>query len=298
MNVLRSFTARRALAAGAGAIAVGAAALVGLSGHGAQAPVMTTEPARIVVRTQTPYPTHTPLPTYSPLPTYTLAPTYTPFPVPVRAPVRKLTPTRTPPPSPLDTPTPKPTATVSACKLDASFQADVTIPDNTRIEIGQPFVKTWRIANVGSCEWRGGYQLTHVSGDSMGAPPSVAVDSVARNESVEISVSLRAPNAPGTHSGVWQMVSDKGKLFGGRVIVQIVAFDPSSPPTAIATTVAIAPTSPPAAVCSCAGNIYNCDDFSTHGQAYACFRYCISQGRGDIHRLDGDNDGDPCEALH
>lgn len=54
-------------------------------------------------------------------------------------------------------------------------------------------------------------------------------------------------------------------------------------------------TAVPAAVCSCSGNLYNCSNFGGHSQAQACFNYCISQGRGDIHRLDRDNDGLACE---
>lgn len=50
-------------------------------------------------------------------------------------------------------------------------------------------------------------------------------------------------------------------------------------------------------VCSCASNSLNCSNFSTHSQAQSCFNYCIGQGRGDIHRLDGDNDGSACESL-
>lgn len=53
----------------------------------------------------------------------------------------------------------------------------------------------------------------------------------------------------------------------------------------------------PTAICDCSGNIYNCSDFSTHAQAQACYEYCKSLGRGDIHRLDGDNDGIACERL-
>jgi micrococcal nuclease len=49
------------------------------------------------------------------------------------------------------------------------------------------------------------------------------------------------------------------------------------------------------APCSCNGNLYNCSDFSSHASAQACYDYCISVGRGDIHRLDGDNDGRACE---
>jgi hypothetical protein len=50
-------------------------------------------------------------------------------------------------------------------------------------------------------------------------------------------------------------------------------------------------------VCQCSGNIYDCGDFSTYNEAQACFEYCIQQGVGDIHRLDGDNDGIACESL-
>lgn len=48
----------------------------------------------------------------------------------------------------------------------------------------------------------------------------------------------------------------------------------------------------------CSSNLYNCSSFSTQKQAQAVYDYCISQGAGDIHRLDGtDNDGKVCEAL-
>lgn len=74
---------------------------------------------------------------------------------------------------------------------------------------------------------------------------------------------------------------------------------------------AVAPTSPPAfiqpttaapvqAACSCGGDTRNCTGdtgFSTHAQAQACYNYCVSVGVGDIHGLDGNNDGDACESL-
>lgn len=54
---------------------------------------------------------------------------------------------------------------------------------------------------------------------------------------------------------------------------------------------------PPPPVCSCYGNLYNCSDFATQAQAQACFDWCWSLGYGDVHRLDGDNDGMACESL-
>ena len=57
------------------------------------------------------------------------------------------------------------------------------------------------------------------------------------------------------------------------------------------------PASPPAngVVCSCSSNSFNCPNFPTHDSAQQCFNYCKSQGRGDIHRLDKDNDNLACE---
>ncbi len=49
-------------------------------------------------------------------------------------------------------------------------------------------------------------------------------------------------------------------------------------------------------VCDCSGNIYNCADFASTSEAQSCYNYCISQGKGDIHRLDADNDGLACES--
>ncbi len=66
---------------------------------------------------------------------------------------------------------------------------------------------------------------------------------------------------------------------------------PTVTPTATATEVVNA-------TCDCSGNLYNCSDFDTQPQAQACMEYCESQGVGDIHGLDGnDNDGLACESL-
>ncbi len=52
------------------------------------------------------------------------------------------------------------------------------------------------------------------------------------------------------------------------------------------------------AVCNCGGPDLDCKDFSSHASAQACYEYCVSQGYGNIFRLDGnDNDGLACESL-
>lgn len=49
--------------------------------------------------------------------------------------------------------------------------------------------------------------------------------------------------------------------------------------------------------CSCEADTLNCSDFKTQTEAQACFDFCVSQGVGDIHRLDQNNDGVACESL-
>ncbi|MBE7553283.1 MAG: hypothetical protein HS126_19605 [Anaerolineales bacterium] len=50
-------------------------------------------------------------------------------------------------------------------------------------------------------------------------------------------------------------------------------------------------------VCYCSSNIYNCNNFLNQGEAQACYDYCQSVGRGDIHGLDNNGDGLVCEEL-
>lgn len=50
-------------------------------------------------------------------------------------------------------------------------------------------------------------------------------------------------------------------------------------------------------VCPCGGDILNCGDFGSWSSAQACYTYCVSQGVGDIHGLDGNNDGSACDSL-
>lgn len=56
-------------------------------------------------------------------------------------------------------------------------------------------------------------------------------------------------------------------------------------------------TQPVGGPCPCNADTLNCSDFDTQPEAQACFDWCISQGAGDIHRLDFDNDGEACESL-
>jgi len=77
------------------------------------------------------------------------------------------------------------------------------------------------------------------------------------------------------------------------VPVSVPLGDPATPVVVIIPTAA-----PVVGACSCGGDSLNCGDFSTHNDAQACFDFCMSQGRGDVHKLDGaDGDNLACESL-
>ena len=117
------------------------------------------------------------------------------------------------------TPTPNltpgtPTVLPSACDR-AEFIADVNIPPGTVMLPGTTFTKTWRLKNLGPCVWSTSYSLVFFYGDLMGAPTSAGFSrSVAVGETVDISLNMTAPNAPGSYRGYWMFRNANGQNFG------------------------------------------------------------------------------------
>ncbi len=93
---------------------------------------------------------------------------------------------------------------------------DITIPDNTRVETGSTFNKTWLITNAGSCVWTEEYQAVWFSGETFGKTQSIYLNkSVAPGESIEITLyDLVAPKTPGTYQSNWKLRNPDGNLFG------------------------------------------------------------------------------------
>ena len=136
------------------------------------------------------------VPTQTPIP-----PTATPLPATV-----------TPVPS---TNTPFPTATtISYCDWVA-FVTDVSIPDGTNISPGDSFTKIWRLKNRGTCTWTPDYMLVFVNGEQMGGTTAVRLPSyVAPGQTVDVSVTLTAPDKRGHYLGNWMLRNTSGVLFG------------------------------------------------------------------------------------
>jgi hypothetical protein len=91
----------------------------------------------------------------------------------------------------------------------------VTIPDGTRLGPGEVFTKTWRLQNRGTCTWTSDYMLVFTGGDPMGATTSVRLPGrVAPGQTVDVSVTLTAPNSLGRQVGYWMLRNPSGQLFG------------------------------------------------------------------------------------
>jgi len=104
---------------------------------------------------------------------------------------------------------------------NATYVKDVTIPDNTVIDAGAKFNKTWQLLNSGTCAWSTSYKLAFNSGDQMsGANTNIAV-AVSSGSVADITVPMVAPSDPGTYKGNWQMQNDQGASFGNIIYVQI-----------------------------------------------------------------------------
>lgn len=161
-------------------------------------------------------------------------------------------PSQTPPPPALPTLTSTPPSTASptpVCDL-AQFVSDVTVPDGTAFQPGETFVKTWRLRNIGVCTWTSGYQLIFDSGDAMGGPAAQALaGSVAPGQTVDLSITLKAPTAPGTYRGYWRLRNAAGVLMpvangfrGTSFFVEIKVNPPT--PTASPTPTPTLPSAP------------------------------------------------------
>jgi micrococcal nuclease len=71
----------------------------------------------------------------------------------------------------------------------------------------------------------------------------------------------------------------------------------AAPPTLVVVPATV-PSGGGNAPCSCGGSDLDCEHFSTHSSAQACYESCVAAGYGDVFRLDGsDNDGLACENL-
>ncbi len=71
---------------------------------------------------------------------------------------------------------------------------DVSIPDDTKMQPGKKFTKTWMVQNTGGCAWQAGFKWTLISGDPMGGSTVTLTQPVTPGDQYQISVPMIAPN--------------------------------------------------------------------------------------------------------
>ncbi|HVO69626.1 MAG TPA: NBR1-Ig-like domain-containing protein [Aggregatilineaceae bacterium] len=109
------------------------------------------------------------------------------------------------------------------------FVADVTVPDETLMQPGEKFIKTWRVRNTGETAWGSGYTLAFHGDDQMGGPGDVPLPSARPGDMVEVSVPLVAPSSPGVRRSTWKPRDPKGNFFEFDLFALITVADVQQP---------------------------------------------------------------------
>jgi len=126
--------------------------------------------------------------------------------------------------------------TVPAGQLpdDASYVADVDVPDGTVFWQGERFTKTWQIENTGTTTWETTYRLVYKDGPITSEELVFnLVNPVEPGQLLNISVKMVAPETLGTYTNYWQMMNEDGQFFGDVLSMKIVVgteFDKTATP--------------------------------------------------------------------
>ncbi len=125
-----------------------------------------------------------------------------------------------------------------ACINSMSFVADLNLDDQDMttppvMTPGQAFVKSWRVRNSGTCPWGADYLLLFINGNrveaAMGAQPLPIGRTVQPGETIDLSMSLVAPNVYGVFQAFFQMRDNTGRLFGEVIWAGIQVPSPTPP---------------------------------------------------------------------
>lgn len=114
----------------------------------------------------------------------------------------------------------KPTATAVGCYSSALVSE--TIPAGSKMNPGERFVQTWKIKNTGTCDWDREFKIVHVGGyDFKGADQKRIPEKVPAGSTVEISMSIDAPDTSDSYSSSWQLATTDGVLLGQVFTIDI-----------------------------------------------------------------------------
>jgi len=87
-----------------------------------------------------------------------------------------------------------PSQTGECNRVAAGVPFDITVPDDTVMQPGQSFTKTWRLVNNGTCKWTRLYAVVFFSGNPMGAHQNNYLNAeVLPGQSIDVSVEFIVP---------------------------------------------------------------------------------------------------------
>jgi hypothetical protein len=163
-------------------------------------------------------------------------PTETPIPSPSATRAPTSTPTR---PSPEgteapagETPPAETTAVVTPTVETTNLAQWVSqsIDDDATFEPLEVFTITWRIKNVGDSTWTAAYLLRFYSGSAFGAPSELTLGrAVNPGETVDLTLRMQAPPAPGDYRTDWVLSTDRRYNFKDPVYLKIKVVNSATP---------------------------------------------------------------------
>ncbi|MFT5193662.1 MAG: hypothetical protein ACI9EW_000086 [Cellvibrionaceae bacterium] len=105
------------------------------------------------------------------------------------------------------------------------FVTDVTIPDNTVMQVGQTLRKVWQVRNTGVTSWGDGYTLRHVRNENLSGVTQVALPHAQPGQTIDVDVDMTAPATPGAHKTSWRPYNSQGQPFGFELfaIIRVLA---------------------------------------------------------------------------
>ncbi|MCA9944149.1 MAG: hypothetical protein KC449_11740 [Anaerolineales bacterium] len=122
-------------------------------------------------------------------------------------------------------PTPQPEPPQPPAEPNIQFVADVTIPDDTRLQADSTFVKTWRVKNTGNVAWDNSYKLVFADGTAMTKQTAQPLPKVAPGQEANLSIEFTVPTQPGTYFCDWRLQNTQGDLFGDIIFTRIISVD-------------------------------------------------------------------------
>ena len=186
--------------------------------------------------------TNTPIPTFTPIPSDTPRPTETETPTPTYQIIEYSSPTFE-------------VLSTAEMPLSAKDQftnvSDVTVPDDTVLEPGQLFIKSWRMTNSGESIWTEETKLMMEANYDMDMPDVVKAIFIKPNDWIDftpggwgtrifnvgpgtetdLAVILKAPETPGSYQIHFRLVNPSGEIIPTQFWMRFAVSRPTATPT-------------------------------------------------------------------